>query len=52
MSIFDDPGYDLDGDPAKRNLPVTERRGGRAVDWDAVQPGEELPELQDTDEDS
>jgi len=40
MSMFDDP----DGleNPA---IPATETRGGRAVDWDAVQPGKPLPEL-------
>lgn len=42
MSVYDDGMTDLDGAPA---LPATEARGGRAVDWNAVRPGEPLPEL-------
>lgn len=53
MSVYDDPGYDLDGSPAEQapKLPATESRGGRAVDWDAVRPGEELPELTEQEND-
>jgi hypothetical protein len=41
MSIFDDNGADLGEFPP---VPATEARGGRAVDWDSVRPGEPLPE--------
>lgn len=29
------------------SFPAEERRGGEAPDWDAVEPGEELPERED-----
>ena len=41
MSVYDD-GTDLGEYPP---VPETEARGGKAVDWDAVQPGKPLPEL-------
>jgi hypothetical protein len=46
VSVFDDGVLDLDGTPAdepRGSTPATEARGGEAVDWDAVRPGEPLP---------
>jgi hypothetical protein len=44
------PGKDTDttkAGPVTPAAPATEARGGRAVDWDAVRPGEPLPERPD-----
>lgn len=46
MSVYDD-GTDLGEYPS---LPATEARGGKAVDWDAVRPGEPLPDLPEDEE--
>jgi hypothetical protein len=39
MSVYDD-GTDLGESPP---LPAEEHRGGEAIGWDAVQPGQPLP---------
>jgi hypothetical protein len=44
------PGEDKDttkAGPVTPAVPATEARGGRAVDWNAVQAGEPLPERDD-----